>query len=230
MLNFPQIYTYVKPVNRWRWNAGEEFVIFVSETNYEARWLFSIAESSSIERPCVWYWNTQGTLHWYTALLWIALHFTALQCKALHWHVQPWNLPHCIAFYCQALPCYGLHCIALTWNIRLYSLGHLTPPNILHCNTGSGQKSLVGQEYSELELWKVNCIAVRCSATKYKTFQYTAQSVTNTFFWPNTNTEYYSVFRSHRILNIEYYSVLRKSKYRIPNTIRYQENSNTEYK
>ena len=55
------------------------------------------------------------------------------------------------------------------------------------------------------------------------------QSVTNTFFGPNTNTEYYSVFRNHRIPNIEYYSVLRKSEYRIPNNIRYQENPNTEY-
>ena len=55
------------------------------------------------------------------------------------------------------------------------------------------------------------------------------QSVTNTFFWPNTNTEYYSVFRNHQILITEYYSLLRKSKYQILNTIRYQENPNTEY-
>ena len=40
------------------------------------------------------------------------------------------------------------------------------------------------------------------------------QSVTNTFFWPNTNTEYYSVFRNHRISN----------------TIWYWENPNTEYR
>ena len=33
----------------------------------------------------------------------------------------------------------------------------------------------------------------------------------------------------YRIPNIEYYSVLRKSEYQIPNTIRYQENPNTEY-
>ena len=40
------------------------------------------------------------------------------------------------------------------------------------------------------------------------------------FFWPNTNTQYYSVFRNHQIPNIEYYLVLRKSKYWILNTIR----------
>ena len=55
------------------------------------------------------------------------------------------------------------------------------------------------------------------------------QSVMNTFFWQNTNTEYYSVFRNHRIPNIEYYSVLRKFEHRIPNTIWYQENPNTDY-
>ena len=46
-----------------------------------------------------------------------------------------------------------------------------------------------------------------------------------------TEYEYriFSVFRNHRIPNIEYYSVLRKSEYRIPYTIRYQENPNTEY-
>ena len=41
------------------------------------------------------------------------------------------------------------------------------------------------------------------------------QSVTNTFFWPNTNTECYLVFRSHQIPNIEYYPVLRKSEFGI---------------
>ena len=50
------------------------------------------------------------------------------------------------------------------------------------------------------------------------------------FFWPNTNTEYFSVFRNHRIPNIEYYSVWRKLEYQISNTIWYQENPNTEYK
>ena len=66
------------------------------------------------------------------------------------------------------------------------------------------------------------------------------KSVRNTFFWRNTNTRYYSVFRNHRISNIEYYSVLRKfyklilfgiKKIRILNTnstIR-SNYSNTEY-
>ena len=42
-----------------------------------------------------------------------------------------------------------------------------------------------------------------------------AQSVTNPFFWPNTNTEYNLVVRNHQIPNIEYYLVLRISEYRI---------------
>ena len=51
--------------------------------------------------------------------------------------------------------------------------------------------------------------------------------MTNTFFWPNRNTEYYLVFRNHRIPNIVDYLVLRKFKDQIPNTSRYEENTNT---
>ena len=40
------------------------------------------------------------------------------------------------------------------------------------------------------------------------------QSVTNTFFWPNTINEYYSTFRNHRVPNIKYW---------------YWQNPNTEY-
>ena len=63
------------------------------------------------------------------------------------------------------------------------------------------------------------------------------------FFWPNMNTEYYSVFRNHRIQNIEYYLVLRNpnteyrilfgiKKIQIPNTNStiWSNYSNTEYK
>ena len=41
------------------------------------------------------------------------------------------------------------------------------------------------------------------------------QSVTNTFFQPNTNTEYYLVFRNHQISNTIRYCENPITKYRI---------------
>ena len=44
-----------------------------------------------------------------------------------------------------------------------------------------------------------------------------------------TKYKYGILFGFQKSPNIEYYLVLRKSEYRIPNNIRYQENLNTEY-